>query len=51
MRYTQNLVTLTPQVVLEGVQISEKVDVDEVINKIEAKLEDEFYAAAEGVYL
>lgn len=50
MRYTQNLVTLTPQVVLSGVQISEKVDVDEVVRKIETKLEDEFVAAAEGVY-
>lgn len=50
MRYTQNLVTLTPQVVLSGVQISEKVDVDEVVRKIETKLEDEFVMAAEGVY-
>lgn len=50
MRYTQNLVTLTPQVVLSGVQISEKVDIDEVVSRIETKLEDEFVAAAEGVY-
>ncbi|WP_195377243.1 tape measure protein [Anaerotruncus rubiinfantis] len=50
MRYTQNLVTLTPQVVLSDVKISEKVDVDEVVSQIERKLEDEFSAAAEGVY-
>lgn len=50
MRYTQNLVTLTPQVVLSDVKISEKVDVDEVVSQIERNLEDEFAAAAEGVY-
>lgn len=49
MRYVQNFVTLTPTVAVDA-KISEKVDVDEVINRIEAKLEDEFYAAAEGVY-
>lgn len=49
MRYVQNFVTLTPTVAIDA-KISEKVDVDEVINRIEAKLEDEFYAAAEGVY-
>ena len=50
MRYVQNHVTLTPQVIFEGTQISEKVDVDEVVEKIERKLETEFEAAAEGVY-
>lgn len=50
MRYTQNFVTLTPQVVLRGVNISEKVDVDEVVGRIETRLENEFTAAAEGVY-
>jgi len=50
MRYVQNHMTLTPQVILEGVQISEKVDIDEVVTTIERKLENEFAAAAEGVY-
>ena len=49
MRYVQNFVTLTPTVAVEA-QISEKVDVDEVVERIENKLEDEFTAAAEGVY-
>ncbi len=49
MHYVQNFVTLTPTVAVDA-QISEKVDVDEVVTKIERKLEDEFTAAAEGVY-
>ena len=49
MRYVQNFVTLTPTVAVDA-QISEKVDVDEVVSKIEKKLEGEFTAAAEGVY-
>ena len=49
MRYVQNFVTLTPTVAVDA-QISEKVDVDEVVTKIEKKLEGEFTAAAEGVY-
>lgn len=49
MRYVQNFVTLTPTVAVDA-KISEKVDVDEVVTKIEKKLEDEFTAAAEGVY-
>ena len=49
MRYVQNFVTLTPTVAVDA-QVSEKVDVDEVVTKIEKKLEDEFTAAAEGVY-
>ena len=49
MRYVQNFVTLTPTVAVDA-QLSEKVDVDEVVTKIEKKLEDEFTAAAEGVY-
>ena len=49
MRYVQNFVTLTPTVAVEA-QISEKVDVGEVVERIESKLEDEFTAAAEGVY-
>ena len=31
--------------ILEGVQISEKVDIDEVVTTIERKLENEFTAA------
>lgn len=49
MRYVQNFVTLTPTVAVDA-KISEKVDVDEVVSRIENKLEDEFTAAAEGVY-
>lgn len=49
MRYVQNFVTLTPTVAVDA-KISEKVDVDEVVSRIETKLEDEFVAAAEGVY-
>jgi hypothetical protein len=49
MRYVQNFVTLTPTVAVDA-KISEKVDVDEVVSRIESKLEDEFSAAAEGVY-
>lgn len=49
MRYVQNFVTLTPTVAVDA-KISEKVDVDEVVSKIETKLENEFAAAAEGVY-
>ncbi len=49
MRFVQNFVTLTPTVAVDA-QISEKVDVDEVVAKIESKLEDEFTATAEGVY-
>lgn len=49
MRYIQNFVTLTPTVAVDA-KISEKVDVDEVVDKIERRLETEFEAAAEGVY-
>lgn len=49
MRYVQNFVTLTPTVSVDA-KISERVDVDEVVDRIEAKLEDEFAATAEGVY-
>ena len=49
MRYVQNFVTLTPTVAVDA-KISEKVDVDEVVDKIERHLETEFEAAAEGVY-
>ena len=49
MRYVQNFVTLTPTVAVDA-QVSERVDIDEVVSRIETKLEDEFSAAAEGVY-
>lgn len=49
MRYVQNFVTLTPTVAVDA-QVSEKVDLDEVLNRIESKLEDEFVMSAEGVY-
>ena len=49
MRYVQNFVTLTPTVAVDA-KISEKVDVDEVVNRIETRLETEFEAAAEWVY-
>ena len=49
MRYVQNFVTLTPTVSVDA-KISEKIDVDEVVTRIESKLEDEFVIAAEGVY-
>lgn len=49
MRFVQNFVTLTPTVAVEA-QVSEKVDIDEVVSEIERKLETEFESAAEGVY-
>ena len=49
MRYVQNFVTLTPTVAMDA-QISERVDLDDVVSAIERKLEGEFVAAAEGVY-
>ena len=49
MRYTQNIVTLTPTVSMNA-SISEKVDVNDVIGGIEYQLENEFALAAEGVY-
>ncbi len=49
MRFVQNFVTLTPTVAMNA-QISERVDVDEVVHKIERKMEEEFAAEAEGVF-
>lgn len=49
MRYVQNFVTLTPTVAVQA-QISERVDLDSVVNCIETRLEEEFSMAAEGVY-
>jgi len=50
MRFQQTFVTLTPTVSMSGIQISEKVDIDEVTAAIEKRLEDEFVVAAEGIY-
>lgn len=47
MRYVQNFVTLTPTVAVDA-KISEKVDVDEVVSRIETKLEDEFSGGRRG---
>lgn len=49
MRYVQNFVTLTPTVSMNA-QISEKVDAKSLMAEIERALEEEFVAAAEGVY-
>lgn len=49
MRYVQNFVTLTPTVAVDA-KISERVDVDDVLSRIENKLETEFEATAERVY-
>lgn len=49
-KFVQNFVTLTPKVSLHDIKISEKVDLEEVAAHIERKLEEEFVAAAEGVY-
>jgi tape measure domain-containing protein len=49
MRFVQNFVTLTPTVAMNA-SISEKVDVGNVVSEIERRLEEEFSAAAEGVY-
>ena len=49
MRYVQNFVTLTPTVAIDA-QVSDRVDYEELARRIERELEDEFVAAAEGVY-
>lgn len=49
MRYVQNFVTLTPTVAIDA-KVSERLDLDELARRIERELEDEFAAAAEGVY-
>lgn len=49
MRYVQNFVTLTPTVAIDA-QVSERADYEELARRIERELEDEFVAAAEGVY-
>jgi hypothetical protein len=49
MRYVQNFVTLTPTVSMDA-QINNGADLDEMLDAIERRLEDEFVMAAEGVY-
>lgn len=49
MRFVQNFVTLTPTVAIEA-QVNETADMDALATEIERRLEDEFAAAAEGVY-
>lgn len=49
MKYVQNFVTLTPTVAIDA-KVSEKVDIKEVADEIERRLEEEFVAEAEGVY-
>jgi len=49
MKYIQNFVTLTPTVAVDA-KVSEKVDIQEVADEIERRLEEEFIAEAEGVY-
>ena len=49
MRYVQNFVTLTPTVSMSA-SVTERADVDELSAQVERKLEEEFYASAEGVY-
>lgn len=49
MRYVQNFVTLTPTVAIDAT-VNERADYDELARRIEIELEDEFVAAAEGVY-
>ena len=48
MRYIQNFVTLTPTVSMSA-SISEKVDVNSVIQKIEQVLKEEIAESAEVV--
>ena len=49
-RYVQNFVTLTPTVQVSGNTISEKVDVNAVVDEIEERLTNEIAASAEGIY-
>lgn len=50
MRYTQNFVTMTPQLTMNAT-ISEKVDVNEVLNQVEMKFVNEIAANAEGTFM
>ncbi|MFS1514553.1 tape measure protein [Chengkuizengella sp. SCS-71B] len=50
MRNIQNFVTLTPVVQVQTGDITEKVDVEEVVREIERSMKEEIRASAEGVY-
>lgn len=50
LRYIQNFVTLTPTVAMRAT-VRQEADVDSVARAIERKLEEEFTASAEGVYV
>ncbi|GAC41907.1 phage-related minor tail protein [Paenibacillus popilliae ATCC 14706] len=49
MRYVQNFVTLTPTISMQA-SISERVDVDHVLDAVERRMVDEIAANAEGIY-
>lgn len=49
MRYVQNFVTLTPTVSMEA-QVSERVDVGDVVSEVARVLENEIAISAEGVF-
>lgn len=49
-RFVQNFVTLTPQVSLRVDTVNENADIDRLLDQAEQRLEEEFVAAAEGVY-
>ncbi|MCR8844055.1 tape measure protein [Paenibacillus sp. SC116] len=49
MRYVQNFVTMTPTIAMNA-SISEKVDVNDVMNEMERRLANEIAMSAEGTY-
>lgn len=49
MRYVQNFVTLTPTVSMKA-QVSERVDVGDVVSEVARVLENEIAISAEGVF-
>ncbi|KOP70985.1 hypothetical protein AN957_05195 [Cytobacillus solani] len=51
MKSIQNFVSLQPSVKVEGISVREEADINTIVARIEQKLEQEFYAAAEGVYM
>jgi hypothetical protein len=51
MKSIQNFVSLQPSVNVEGISVREEADINTIVARIEQKLEQEFYAAAEGVYM
>lgn len=50
MRNIQNFVTLTPQISVQTGDIRETANVDEIIYRITARLEEELISSASGVY-